>query len=91
VASTAYAIYEGNITVFFSAGTYSHTRFTCTATSGDVIAPTAFPKSYYLIVPLTPNSEGSYGLADDAHRPRSIQERPQGTNPCFAQQITLCN
>jgi hypothetical protein len=40
---------------------------------------------YYLVVPLNPQLEGSYGLDGDQHH------RPASISPCSPQKIGTCN
>jgi hypothetical protein len=76
-----YGIYEGSI------GSWaSHTSKVCTDAGGDLtedITPLAGDR-YYLVVPLNPNDEGSYG------RSSNNIERPQGGFPCRATQALGC-
>ena len=83
-----YAIYEGTI-VITRRPWYDHSSLTCTTgnTLTQTITPTAgtFPSNhYYLIVPLTAASEGSYGLDSNG------VERPVAAAPCRAVQDLLC-
>jgi len=75
-----YAIYEGMI------GAYeSHTSKAC-GTGGETSATlTPLPGSaYYIVVPLSSNREGSYGIDGDG------LERPAGGAACLTQQIGEC-
>jgi len=79
--ATDYGIYEGTIGSW-----YSHTAKVCTDTGGDlqeIITP-QIVSSYYLVVPLNANDEGSYGLDSAA------VERPVGTATCVSTQALGC-
>jgi len=74
-----YAIYEGTIGSW-----YSHTALDCSDGGGDLteeISPSPGNR-YYLVVPLNPSSEGSYGLGPDG------AERPRGAVTCVPAQTT---
>lgn len=77
-----YAIYQGTIGVWFS-----HTALDCNDDAGDrveTVTP-AGASSYYLVVALGSDGEGSYGSATVSG------ERPRGASACTASQIvTSC-
>jgi hypothetical protein len=77
-----YAIYQGTLGAW-----YSHTALDCTDDGGDrveTVTPGA-ASSYYLVVALGPNEEGSYGAASVSG------ERPRGASTCAASRIvTSC-
>ncbi len=81
-ATPDYAIYEGTIGDFTS-----HTALTCTDTApplSEEITPGP-GSTYYLIVPLHPSAEGSYG------RDSAAAERPPATLRCIgATQLPAC-
>jgi hypothetical protein len=82
VGGEDYGIYEGTIGSF-----YSHTSIDCTDNGGDLteeVTPSAGDR-YYLVVPLNPNDEGSYG------KDSGPSERPVG-NPgrCRPTQALAC-
>jgi len=75
-----YAIYEGALGQF-----YSHTQRFCTTSGATTKTFAASPGgTYYLVVPLSPSREGSYGEAS------SGLERPQGAAACAPQTIHVC-
>lgn len=74
-----YGIYEGTLGLWPS---YSHTAMDCTD-GGDPLTEEVQPgagDTYYLVVPLTADVEGSYGLS-------SLAERPQGTSVCRTSRV----
>jgi hypothetical protein len=80
VTDDDYAIYEGVVGDFTShvarfCGTGGATTRTFAPASGN---------AYYLVAPLNPMSEGSYGTDS------SGVERPQGLNPCRPRRIAAC-
>jgi hypothetical protein len=78
-----YGIYEGTLV---RPWVYNHADKVCTDSGGDsqeTISPQA-PDSYYLVVPLNANDEGSYGT-DSAGA-----ERPAGTTTCRPTQGLGC-
>src|SRR4029450_1649678 len=77
---TDYEVYEGTIGSF-----YSHTERLCS--TGGALSATLTPSpgtSYYLVVPRSASSEGSYG------RDRSGNERPSGSSTCVARALGSC-
>jgi hypothetical protein len=78
---TDYAIYEGTFGEFSE-----HQQLFCT--TGGAMTKSFFPAggedSYYLVVPLGPATEGSYGAdSDGTPRPAALSScRPQQTVPC---------
>jgi hypothetical protein len=83
-AATDYGIYEGTLGSWYSHGAVPGE---CSDSGGDLeetITPAA-GDTYYLVVPLKANTEGSYGLDSDG------DERPRGTAVCVpAQSIAAC-
>lgn len=73
-----YALYEGTLLSW-----YSHSPKTCNYISGTDFTPQA-ADSYYLVVPINANDEGSYGTNS------SGTERPQGTGACRPTQALAC-
>jgi hypothetical protein len=76
-AGTDYAIHEGAIGSW-----YSHTQVSCSDIGSDLteeVTPTAGDR-YYLVVPLNPDDEGSYGINSGG------AERPVGSARCVATQ-----
>jgi hypothetical protein len=82
-----YGIYEGTIGTY-----YSHTFVDCDdggAALTEQIAPAAGSR-YYLVVPLNPQTEGSYGQRRDNPIP-TFTERPIGAAQCITvQTVTPC-
>jgi hypothetical protein len=82
-----YGIYEGTIGAY-----YSHTSVDCDdggAPLTEQITPNAGSR-YYLVVPLNPQTEGSYGQRRDNPIP-TLTERPIGAAQCVAvQTVTPC-
>ena len=82
-----YGIYEGTIGSF-----YSHTTVDCNDDSialTEQITPSTGSR-YYLVVPLNPQNEGSYGQRRDNPIP-TLTERPIGAVQCVAvQTVTPC-
>ncbi len=82
-----YGIYEGTIGVF-----YSHTSVDCNdggLAFTEQITPAAGSR-YYLVVPLNPQTEGSYGQRRDNPIP-TLTERPVGAVQCVTvQTVTPC-
>ena len=79
-----YGIYEGSIA---SPWIYDHASIKCTDAGSDLteeVTP-AVGDRYYLVVPLNPNVEGSYG-----RRTGVPAERPQGAPSCLAAQGLDC-
>jgi hypothetical protein len=79
-SDTDYAIYEGTLGSY-----YTHSSLFCT--TGGLTVKTFTPHSgdiYYLVVPLNPIQEGSYGTRS------SGPERPPGSAPCLPQSIGTC-
>ena len=77
---TGYGVYRGSLPWTG----YNHASRTCSAsccTYSDFSAP---ENSYYLVIPLNPTSEGSYGTDS------SGSERPQGFSPCNSQNSNPC-
>ncbi|UCF67936.1 MAG: hypothetical protein JSV80_01170 [Acidobacteriota bacterium] len=77
IGAEDYGIYEGTLGSY-----YSHTAIDCNDAGADLteeVTPSG-GDHYYLVVPLNPNDEGSYGRAS------SSTERPQGSSPCAATQ-----
>jgi len=73
-----YAIYEGRLGSW-----YSHKSIDCSDGGGDFveeITPSA-DDSYYLVVPLNPNDEGSYGIRSNGAL------RPAGSGTCLPTQV----
>jgi plastocyanin len=60
---TGYASYEGNLPAVGTMTGYNHQAFSCILgnVTTDNLTPTGAGSHYYLIVPLTATSEGSYG------------------------------
>jgi hypothetical protein len=79
-SDTDYAVYEGTLGAFDS-----HASRLC-STSGATSATLtpAGGSTYYLVVPLSDDSEGSYGLGE------ADAERPQGSPACVIQTIGAC-
>jgi hypothetical protein len=77
---TDYAVYEGTIGLF-----YSHTPKSCSTggTTASTIAPAA-GSTYYLVVPLNPTREGSYGTRSNGG------ERPAGLSACLPSAAAEC-
>ena len=78
VGGEDYGIYEGTMPSY-----YSHGSMTCTDALGDLtedFSPSAGSR-YYLVVPLNPNDEGSYGLDSFG------AERPPWFSPCRTQAL----
>jgi hypothetical protein len=74
-----HGIYEGTLGLWPS---YSHTAKDCTD-DGNPLTEEIQPgagDTYYLVVPLTPDVEGSYGLSSSA-------ERPPGASVCRTSQV----
>jgi hypothetical protein len=82
-----YGIYEGIVGTW-----YSHTFVDCDdggAALTEQITPNAGSR-YYLVVPLNPQTEGSYGQRRDNPIP-TLTERPIGTAQCITvQTVTPC-
>jgi hypothetical protein len=82
-----YGIYEGTIGAY-----YSHSSVDCNdggAPLTEQITP-ALGSHYYLVVPLNPQTEGSYGQREDFPGP-TLTERPIGAAQCVAvQTVTPC-
>jgi hypothetical protein len=77
-----YAIYEGTIGEW-----YSHTAVDCSDDGGDMAEdiPLSDGNRYYLVVPVNPSQEGSYGTASNR------TERPPGAAACaFMQALAAC-
>lgn len=81
---TSYGIYRGT----FPITPYNHASQTCAVTDLTYTDDGATDSYYYLVVPLTATVEGSYGMSYDG---ASWNERPAGTSPCNAQDLTACN
>jgi len=83
LTDTDFAIYEGTIGEY-----YSHESRYCS--TGNLTTKTFTPlagSTYYLVVPLNPTREGSYGTD---YILGTSAERPQGELPCQIQQIGSC-
>jgi len=81
IGAEDYGIYEGTLGSW-----YSHYSKVCTDSGGDLteeITP-ASGNTYYLVVPLNSNDEGSYGTDS------SGSQRPPGTSPCRLTQDLDC-
>ena len=80
VTDADYAVYEGEL------GTYpSHAPLLCStvgATSTTVVPN--YGAAYYLVVPVTSNREGSYGVDSTG------AQRPAGSIACLPQAIAAC-
>ncbi len=76
---TDFEVYEGDL------GTFSMHRSVLCSTGGTRSASLSEPSGsvYYLVVPRTTGSEGSYGRATSG-------ERPVGTSACAPQQVSPC-
>lgn len=76
-----YAIYEGTLGSW-----YSHTSKVCTDAGHDLTEQftPASGNTYYIVVPLNDNAEGSYGTDSSGNL------RPRGSSPCRATQDLDC-
>ncbi|OGF64131.1 MAG: hypothetical protein A2Y62_19765 [Candidatus Fischerbacteria bacterium RBG_13_37_8] len=79
--TTGYGLYRGTLPL----STYSHAAIDCTITANNTTTPQQSGSNYYLIVPLNTTNEGSYGTDS------SSAQIPQGSSPCHAQSLTVCN
>jgi hypothetical protein len=85
LAANNYAVYEGTLPI---AGTYNHAPLSCNlenVTTANVTP--AAGNSYYLVVPETVSSEGSYGHGFIGG---AASEIPQGASACRPQQLSAC-
>ena len=78
-SATDYSIHQGTIGSW-----YSHQALKCSTggATGTTVTPAA-GSSYYLIVPINGDAEGSYGVRSNN------QERPASTSVCRPERITL--
>jgi hypothetical protein len=84
-AANDYEVYEGTLPI---AGTYNHVPLNCSV--GNVTTANITPAAgdtYYLVVPVTSSSEGSYGKSFIGG---GEQEIPQGAGACHPQQLSAC-
>ncbi|MCP3995544.1 MAG: hypothetical protein GY722_10825 [bacterium] len=83
-----YAVYEGTLESL-RVGLYDHSSVRCsdvTPLLQETLVPTA-GETYYLVVPLGADAEGSYGTRLDGTTP---SERPTGVSQCLAAQELGC-
>ncbi|OGF63648.1 MAG: hypothetical protein A2Y62_02025 [Candidatus Fischerbacteria bacterium RBG_13_37_8] len=78
---TGYGLYRGALPFTV----YNHASLNCAITGTSTSTAQDTGSYYYLVVPLNASNEGSYGVDS------SNVERPQGTTPCHAQDLTSCN
>jgi hypothetical protein len=86
-----YGIYEGTI-ASLRTGVYDHKAILCTDAGGD-FQETFNPRaesSYYLVVAMNPNDEGSYGQDYVGNRIPPRIERPAGIPACRPTQALGC-